>query len=328
MTVLKSNALRVMSFNVQLDVSVPERIDAVRAEVEQYEPDLLGLQEDSSDWNNAFSLNGYVPYVDPALKGRTECDGIYVKKGLHVLEYGFKKLADGKEQKVALTYEDVTADGSRYRLTEEELAALEITTEADLYERKSCTGYKGKVLNVACTCGHRMTYVLLKVGGDHVLYVNLHLQHRSQNADYGARYDAMMKIRNFARMKEFDMAEREIDRILKNYPCTKVIITGDFNDLVGSPIYQYACERYNDSRMIAVQIEGTDNTWNDLFSNSDQAKAVDTSLTPKSMSRLDFCFVSDGIIPELYQTGIPYAEAGGRLYYTSDHLAVIVDLRL
>ena len=47
MTVLKSNALRVMSFNVQLDVSVPERIDAVRAEVEQYEPDLLGLQEDT-----------------------------------------------------------------------------------------------------------------------------------------------------------------------------------------------------------------------------------------------------------------------------------------
>lgn len=320
--------MRVMSFNVQLDVSVPERIDAVRAEIEQYQPDLLGLQEDSGDWNKVFSLNGYVPYVDPALKGRTECDGIYVKKGLQVLEYGFKKLADGKEQRVALTYEDVTAEGSQYRLTEEELAALEITSDADLYERKSCTGYSGKVLSVACTCGHRMTYVLLKVGAEHVLYINLHLQHRSQKADYGARYDAMMKIRNFARMKEFDMAEREIDRILKNYPCTKVIITGDFNDLVGSPIYRYACERYSDSRMIAEQIEGSDNTWNDLFSNADQAKAVDPSLTPKSKSRLDFCFVSEGIRCEFYQTGIPYAKVGDRLYYTSDHLAVIVDLQL
>lgn len=328
MTVLQRSSLRVMSFNIQLDVSAPERVDAVRAEIEQYEPDLLGLQEDTGDWNQALCLNGYVQYVDPALKGGTECDGIYVKKGLQVLEYGFKKLADGKDQRVALTLEDVTAEGSRYWLSDEELAALEITSDKDLYERKPCTGYSGKILNVACTCGHRMTYVLLKVGVDHVLYVNLHLQHRSQKADYGARYDAMMKIRNFARMKEFDIAEREIDRILKNYPCAKVIITGDFNDLVGSPIYRYACERYTDSRMIAEQIEGSDNSWNDLFSNGDQAKAVDPSLTPKSASRLDFCFVSEGIGVDFYQTGVPYAEAGGRLYYTSDHLAVIVDLRL
>ena len=60
MNILQRNSLRVMSFNIQLDVSAPERVDAVRAEIEQYEPDLLGLQEDTGDWNQALCLNGYV----------------------------------------------------------------------------------------------------------------------------------------------------------------------------------------------------------------------------------------------------------------------------
>ena len=50
MNILQRNSLRVMSFNIQLDVSAPERMDAVRAEIEQYEPDLLGLQEINQSW--------------------------------------------------------------------------------------------------------------------------------------------------------------------------------------------------------------------------------------------------------------------------------------
>ena len=100
-----------------------------------------------------------------------------------------------------------------------------------------------------------------------------------------------------------------------------MVITGDFNDLIGSDVYNSACENYQSAKVIATTVEGSDGTWNNYYTNPNALNyGTDT---------LDYVFVyGQGLTVSNYTTGVEYAIVNGEKIYTSDHLAVIVDLSI
>ena len=86
-----------MSFNVQGSVSslATGRYAAVKQQILDYSPDLLGLQEDkSTTWGKSenFTLEGYTRYAGEKISGISdEYLAIYVKNGLTVKGNGYER---------------------------------------------------------------------------------------------------------------------------------------------------------------------------------------------------------------------------------------------
>lgn len=361
--------LRVMSFNVQGTVYENARYAAVKYNILSYAPDLLGLQEDSLDtWGKAsnFTLEGYTQYSHhETVSGvSSERVAIYVKDGIKVKESGGFVLADAGKNR-ALTYHDVKKGGA-FELSAELYAQLlalssfqgaveQLAIEDALNNGKV---YYGSGKTTSLLAGRRATYVVAEKEGQTFIYVNTHLQNRSQTNKYADsaanvssnnRYELVQTLRNAERMKSMQYVQQKIEALKKVYPDAEVIITGDFNDTITGALRDF-CNRdadgvwdyvtdlgYRDSALIAKTNGGNlTSTWNGKFSNTStgQSKAV-TDKSPIGSTagkdgRIDFCFVSEGIGVSHYQTGIHYDKAGenGREYYLSDHLSLVVDIRL
>lgn len=366
-----------MSFNVQGSVSslATGRYAAVKQQILDYSPDLLGLQEDQPDtWGTAsnFSLEGYTRYCyDGTITGvDPERLAIYVKSGLTVKTSGYTGLISSDSMR-ALTYDDVKS-GGKYALNDamfDQLLALgsgstdkeKINDALHNGQVWYLSGGDAKSMNLLG--GRRMTYVVVEKAGQDVIYVNMHVQHRSQNNKYegsedaiqgtvegkGSYYNLVQTVRSYERMKTFELAQAKIEALLQTYPNAEVVITGDFNDTKAGAIrdfcgggadadgvYDVAIDGgYHDAALNAKTNGGNlTTTWNSYFTNTKEGQAKEvTDKTPLGSTagtdgRIDFCFVSDGVTVNCYQTGAPYGQAGesGRQYYLSDHLSLIVDI--
>ena len=192
-----TSTLRIMSFNVHNSMPDDEaganRAEAVKTEIMTYKPDLLGLQEDITAWTNTLVLDGYTPVYDPEVGGTHEHCAIYVKDGITVWDYGYKWLtSDGTKNTVALTVDAIT-DG-KYALTADELAKLQISaTSANNVLRDPRTSYIDAEGTMQTTgaftylTARGMSYVVVDVDGQKVIYANTHLQHRGYD---GKAYSA------------------------------------------------------------------------------------------------------------------------------------------
>ena len=360
--------LRVMSFNVQGTVTVSERYEAVKYHIQSYAPDLLGLQEDvPTTWadENNFKLEGYTLYGNcDTIKGiSSERAGIYVKDGITVKEGGsFVVAPEGKNR--CISYDHVKK-GGRFALSDElykQLKALssfqgavdKLAIEDALLNGKVYRDAKGTTSGLIQ--GRRATYVVAEKEGQTVIYVNTHLMNRSQNGKYADskanvasnnRYVLVQTIRNIERILCFEFIQDKVNELKKTYPNAEVILTADFNDtktgvlrdycnIDSDGVWDYSTKAgYQDTGLAAKTNGGNlTSTWNTYFSESQQDKtvAIKTPIgnTTGKDGRIDFCFVSPGIKVSHYQTGASYDKAGenGREYYLSDHLSLIVDLKL
>lgn len=360
--------LRVMSFNVQGTVTVSERYEAVKYHIQSYAPDLLGLQEDvPTTWadENNFKLEGYTLYGNcDTIKGiSSERAGIYVKDGITVKEGGSFVIApEGKNR--CISYDHVKK-GGRFALSDElfnQLKALssfqgavdKLAIEDALLNGKVYRDAKGTTSGLIQ--GRRATYVVAEKEGQTVIYVNTHLMNRSQNGKYADskanvasnnRYVLVQTIRNIERILCFEFIQDKVNELKKTYPNAEVILTADFNDtktgvlrdycnIDSDGVWDYITKAgYQDTGLAAKTNGGNlTSTWNTYFSESQQDKtvAIKTPIgnTTGKDGRIDFCFVSPGIKVSHYQTGASYDKAGenGREYYLSDHLSLIVDLKL
>ena len=360
--------LRVMSFNVQGTVTVSERYEAVKYHIQSYAPDLLGLQEDvPTTWadENNFKLEGYTLYGNcDTIKGiSSERAGIYVKDGITVKEGGsFVVAPEGKNR--CISYDHVKK-GGRFALSDElykQLKALssfqgavdKLAIEDALLNGKVYRDAKGTTSGLIQ--GRRATYVVAEKEGQTVIYVNTHLMNRSQNGKYADsaanvasnnRYVLVQTIRNIERILCFEFIQDKVNELKKTYPNAEVILTADFNDtktgvlrdycnIDSDGVWDYITKAgYQDTGLAAKTNGGNlTSTWNTYFSESQQDKtvAIKTPIgnTTGKDGRIDFCFVSPGIKVSHYQTGASYDKAGenGREYYLSDHLSLIVDLKL
>lgn len=359
--------LRVMSFNVQGTVTVAERYEAVKYHIQSYAPDLLGLQEDvPTTWADEknFKLEGYTLYGNcDTIKGiSSERAGIYVKDGLTVKEgASFVVAPEGKNR---CTSYDYLKKGGRFELSDElmkqlkGLSSYQGAPEKIMVEDALLNGkvYRETGSTSGLIQGRRATYVVVEKEGHTIIMVNTHLMNRTQNGKYADtkanvasnnRFVLVQTIRNIERILCFEFIQNKVNELKKTYPDAEVILTADFNDtrtgvlrdycnVEGDSVWDYITKAgYQDTGLAAKTNGGNlTSTWNSYFSASKQDKIV-TIKTPIGKptgndGRIDFCFVSPGIKVSYYETGASYDKAGenGREYYLSDHLSLIVDLKL
>lgn len=341
-----TTALRVMSFNIQTSLptsngvltdAAKNRIEAVKQEILFYEPDLLGLQEDNETWINSLCLEDYNVIQDATMSG--ERCAIYYKKGMHILDKGTVWLtATGTSEGVALVYEDLTTAGSQYYMTPEELAIIGVENTADLKEKK--TTYvdqkTGKTVTLASgsytlLTTRKMTWGVFDINGQAVIYVNTHLTHRSPNAEYSN--DTFQKIRSLERLREFDLIQEQLAEIKKEFPNALVFMTGDWNDHVYSPIYEYVVTEhgYVCANFDTDQKYGINGSWNNAFNLDKQGDNYPSSSEGASGDYLDYCFIDPEIDTLKFRVGAGKAEinavgGGIKTIYTSDHLPIIADI--
>lgn len=347
-----TTSFRTMSFNIQMDLQKDEnnvpseaglnRIEAVRQEILYYEPDFLGIQEDRDIWHNYLNLEGYKVIMDTGISGSVERCAIFYKEGIKLLKAGTMWLSDnGTANGTALTVADLLEEGGRYQMSEEHLAMLGITkdtTDDFLYAQQ--TTYVDKDGNTKTLDnsyyvyinGREMTYGVFDLNGQIVIYVNTHLQNRKQNAAY--YNDALARLRNLERVKHFDKLQAVVDELKVQWPDALVHITGDFNDLPGTDIYNTACldYGYQDAALVAPEsYDFAGGSWNNAFSVDDQGDNYPSSKEGTESDNLDYCFVEPGITVEKCRIGdgkatITAIDGSEKTIYTSDHRPVIVDL--
>lgn len=338
--------LRIMSFNIlmtmpkdasgQITEAVKNRMEAVKNEILLANPDLLGLQEDNLTWIRFLQeeLPGYKCIYNHAMSDGKERCAIFYKDGLQPVDFGFLWMtSDQTEETVALTVADLTGSG-KYALSAEELEELSITpespdqvlTDTRVYKRASGTQTEYELLG-----SRKMTYVVLNQNGQHLIYVNTHLQNRSQNAAYMT--DSILKLRSFEQQKSLDLLQERLDSLLTVYPDAAVILTGDMNNVPESDTYQALCSRFADSKKEAQTVTGiVSGTWNNSFSAATQGDSYPSPNDGKSSSTLDYCMISpDFFTVEQYQAGpgkaVIHVGDTEKTIYTSDHLPILVDLK-
>ena len=318
-------SMRVMSFNVQSDfdsfsTAGTERLNALRQEILFYAPDFIGFQEDSKDFINKLELSGY-KRISPSTLGSSGNCSIFYKSSLTLKKSGTKYLtSDGTSSTVALTAKDLTTEGSKYQLTSAELSELKITSSTNMKNLKTSEGN-------AMLSTKLMTYGVFEISSKPVIFVNLHLQHRSQNATYST--PAVQKLRLMERLKQLSYAEAQIEALKKTYPTAEVFITGDFNDLVGSDTYLEMKNTYgySSAHETAVLKYGVSATWNNAFKLSNQGNSYPSVADRSSNSMLDFCFLSSGLSAIKFRVVAGCAPISyQKQRYTSDHLPIITDI--
>ncbi|MBQ8440473.1 MAG: PT domain-containing protein [Clostridia bacterium] len=333
-------ALRVMSFNLQSSLPKVDgvigdpalnRIEAVRQEILFYEPDLIGFQEDTLTWHSMLDLSEYNRIIDPTIASTTELCGIYYKKGLKLLSSGTVMItADGTHESVALTVADLTTEGSKYKLSDAHLAELGITKDSPDSVLTESRKYDASTSYVLLGC-RKMSWGVFDINGQIVIYINTHLQHRSQTSNYST--DAIQAIRSMERIKSFDILQAKLAEIKENYSNTVDFITGDFNDLVHTAIYNSACidYGYSSAHQVAAEKYGVNGSWNNAFNINHQGDNYPSDKEGTSGDYLDYCFVSKGIDVLKFRVGAGKAEITAvdgtkKTIYTSDHLPIITDL--
>lgn len=135
------------------------------------------------------------------------------------------------------------------------------------------------------------TWVLLenKETGKKYVHLNTHLDHISGEA----------------RENQMKVLLTKVNEFVGEYP---IVLTGDFNDVTGSSMYNLATEVLNDSSLIAPV---TDNKY--TYHAYGEAE-----------SKIDFIFVSDDAEPLVYHVIDDKPDDT----YLSDHYGIYVDLKL
>ncbi len=348
-----TETLRVMSFNIQEDlekgnVTGIDRVNAVKQEILDNNPDVIGVQEDTSEWHYLLELEGY----SPIYPSNNECEEncvIFVRDTLEVVESGYRYLSPNNTPVCALTPQDLYESDSPYKLSSSDLKFLKITedtTVEDLMAKRKINNINNSLVGV-----RRMTYVVLNLNGQLVIYVNTHFQNRAQFSEFNnyadstaaANFDSpVQRIRSMERKKSVAIIQDTIAMITETYTNAKVVITGDMNDFSeavdGSGktwMYQAFTEWYSDTRVLAKEkgenhISGPQSSWNPYLGSAYQEIPAEDRVYPLEI--VDFCFVSkEGVSVEHFTTGNGYAKfttAQGeeKTAYTSDHLPIIIEL--
>ena len=339
----ESHHLRVMSFNVLMDLPAKEnvpteaaqnRMRAVCKEIQTYAPDLLGVQEDTLRWLNAFSelLPEYhMVYSDePVYKLTEHCAVLYRKDSVCKAQGSHWLTCDGTKETVALTVADLTGTGA-YAMNEDELESLGIradSSDAVLKEHRKFGDETFNYLNA-----RRMTYAVLDIDGIEVLHINTHFQHRGLGTAYMT--PALNKLRNFERLKQYRILCEHTDVLKQRFPGAVVILTGDFNDLAESDIYRAVSDTYCDTSKQALQKAGYPGSWNCAYLRCSQGDNYPSENEGKDGGCIDFCFVQpdENISVSCFQTGLGRAsvtacDGSEKMIYTSDHLPIVIHFEI
>ncbi len=351
--------IRVMSFNIRGTltsdaVKRARRTGSLIQEILSHRPALLGLQEDTTTWHSnylkpALSAENYKSLLSSSVYASGENCAIYYDPAVvgEPLESGSRYLTwTGTRYANALRFSDVTA-AEREALNIHSEEAMRTNHTIYYYKPGDDTRYSEKdtVLDVRL-----MTYGVFRVDGQVFLYVNTHLQHRSQTGNIATYVPEFLQLREKERMAEWNILQSYVAEIRGRYGDIPVVITGDMNDVPGSASYLHfvgakesdSPHPYENASYVAQIRRGPDGTWNAAYSKSggddpELLKSISITTDRTSTSTLDYCFLSPNQwTVKQYQVGdgrALYTEtANGTTttgyVYTSDHRSIIIDLRL
>ena len=332
--------LRVMSYNVLTTMSgnstlKQNRYQAVLQEIKGYAPTLLGLQEDAWHWHEFLRAhlvtNGSYKRINSSVAGGSEYCSIYYDTtvlGDPVASGAYYLTHSGKSGANALRWEDVP---QRHR------DALAMTQESHMRSNHAISCYiDGKLYteNDSVLDVRLMSYGIFELNGQRFLYVNTHLQHRSQNGKLATNIPEFLELREMERKAEWDILVKHVDKLLAHHGDMPVIITGDLNDVMGSASYYHFAEKYDNASKLAKLRKGHDATWNAAFDSGSNGKlhATVNARDGQASTTLDYCFLSpNDFTVEQYQTGegrvwLTNENGESGYVYCSDHLPIIIDL--
>ena len=343
-TTMTSNLgdIRVMSFNVLSTMSSNEtlkqnRYQAVLQEIQGYAPTLLGLQEDAWHWHEFLRehlvTNGSYKRINTSVAGAVEYCSIYYDAsvlGTPIASGAYYLTHTGKSGANALHWEDVP---QRHR------DALAMTQESHMRSNHAISCYidgqlyteYDSVLDVRL-----MSYGIFELNGQRFLYVNTHLQHRSQNGKLATNIPEFLELREMERKAEWDILHKNVTNLLATYGDMPVVITGDLNEVPGSASYNHYEIHYDNASKQARLRKSQDGSWNAAW-NSNQNGVMLSGIALKdhtSSSTLDYCFLSpDDFTVNQFQVGegrqyVTNSAGESGYVYSSDHLPIIVDLSL
>ena len=193
--------LRVMSYNVLTTMSSnstnkQNRYQAVLQEIQGYAPTLLGMQEDSWHWHEFLKehlvANGSYKRINSSVAGAAEYCSIYYDTavlGEPIASGAYYLTHSGKSGANALKWEDVP---QRHR------DALAMTQESHMRSNHAISCYiDGKLYteNDSVLDVRLMSYGIFELNGQRFLYVNTHLQHRSQNGKLATNIPEFLELR-------------------------------------------------------------------------------------------------------------------------------------
>lgn len=331
--------IRVMSFNVQGTVSEDatlreNRYLAVLGQITDYNPTVFGLQEDSDHWNNYLSsqLKNYVRINDTP--GTNESCSIYYDKtvlGTPVTTGMFWLTHTGQSGANALRWEDVP---QRHR------DALNMKSASDMRSNHAISCYIDGELYTemdAVLDVRLMTYGIFELNGQKFLYVNTHIQHRSQNGKLAVNIPEFLDLREMERKAEWDILHKNVTSLLNQYGDMPVVITGDLNEVPGSPSYNHFDIYYENAAKLAKLRKGQDGSWNAAWNADNNGEMYSQNADERhqenqSSSTLDYCFISpNDFTVEQFQVAdssryITNSKGESGYVMVSDHLAIVTDL--
>ncbi len=345
-----TTSFRAMSFNVQqelitnedgtLDEDSQNRVEAVRQEILFYNPDFIGLQEDRKIWIDNINLEGYKVIQDSSITAGAERCAIYYRDGIKLLKAGSLFLSsNGLASGTILTVADLFEEGGKYQMSPEHLEMLGIKEDSDnsifKEDQFSYVAADGSTQSYAegykYLAGRGMTYGVFDVNGQPVIVVNTHFQNRKQNAPY--YNDALAMLRNLERVKHFDKMQEVIEDLKTQFEGAVAYITGDYNDLPGTGVYDAAVldYGYQDAAVAAPEsysIAG--GTWNMAFDLSQQGDNYPSKKEGQDGDNLDYMFVDPKITIQKFRVGdgkaeITAVDGSQKTIYTADHRPLVGD---
>ncbi|MBQ8212997.1 MAG: endonuclease/exonuclease/phosphatase family protein [Clostridia bacterium] len=348
-----STLLRVMSYNVVLNLNknkdgtldqiAQNRVAAVTSEILRYAPDIIGLQEDTGTWHNHLFLEGYNVIADNTPREDVERSSIWYKKGMTLLDSGNVWLTPtGEFGGSALTIEDLFESGGKYQLT-----AAQIKQIADKNGITLTSSSPDSVLTQTIendTAGEwdyqllykysrNATYGVFDINGQTVIALNTHLQHRTVGASYSS--EAFQVLRNFERQKQFTYILKTIEELKKKYPDALVYMTGDWNDVPFTDIFNAVLDAgFDSAAFLADEKYGVHGSTNHCFGGTKYLGHTYPNEKEGSFGDyLDYIFVEDGLIPLrvfscLGRSTVTQNDGKEVTLYTSDHLPIVADLAI
>ena len=287
--------IRVMSFNLQntvKDATKENRYLAVSEQIKDYMPTLLGLQEDGRRKENGVYVDHWDNYLTEVLvdNGTYERINSSVSTGEYCSIYYDKSVLGtpiatgvcwlthtGASGANALRWEDVT---------QKERTALNMKTESDMRSKHEIFCYINDVLYTeedAVLDTRLMTYGIFELNGQRFLYVNTHLQHRSQTGKLATNIPEFLALRERERMAEWDILCANVEKLVAQYKVgdkdMPVIITGDLNEVPGSPSYLHFDEKYDNASKLAKIRKGPDGSWNAVWNDDNNGVLIAEKIT-------------------------------------------------
>ncbi len=350
-TIEGTTSFRTMSFNVLKTLTTDDngefidevlnRMEAVRQEIRDYNPDFIGLQEDVKAWTDNLNLEGYNVIQDSSMGASAERCEILYRDGIKLLKADSIVMTEsGMVNGTALTVADLFEEGGRYQMSEEHLKMLGITADSDdSVFKETYTTYMTKDGTVkdypegyVYLGGRSMTYGVFDVNGQIVIFANAHFQNRKQNAAFYT--EALAMLRNLERVKYLDKTQAIIDELKEQFPGAVAYISGDFNDLPGTGVYDAAVldHGYQDAAVVAPEsysIAG--GTWNMGFDAESHGDNYPDKGEGKDGDNLDYVFADPEIIVQKVIVGngradITTVDGSQATIYTADHRPIIADL--